>query len=117
MMRGWLAVTLLMTSGVCGAGMMGGGMMGGGMMAPGGAQSSEPPKTADQETDKGYALTQEYCIQCHQPPNPRQHTAREWPQVVVRMEGYMQRQGRTVPSQADSRLIIEYLEKNANDSR
>lgn len=109
MQRVLLLAVLFVVAGVVSAGMMGGGMMG-----PGSAQGTQSPENADQATRKGYAATQEYCMQCHQLPSPQQHTAQEWPRVVSRMEGYMQRQGRRVPSPADSRSIIEYLEKSTS---
>lgn len=38
------------------------------------------------EAGQMYALA---CTQCHALPDPRRHTAREWPGVVKRMQGYM----------------------------
>jgi hypothetical protein len=36
------------------------------------------------------------CSQCHALPDPSRHTAREWPEVVNRMEGHMQWTNRVV---------------------
>jgi hypothetical protein len=38
------------------------------------------------------------CGQCHVLPDPRRHTAREWPRVVARMEKYMEWTSRPVSS-------------------
>jgi hypothetical protein len=39
------------------------------------------------------------CSQCHVLPDPRRHTAREWPAVVARMQQNMQWMNRVVASQ------------------
>lgn len=41
------------------------------------------------------------CSQCHTLPDPRRHTAAEWPAVVARMERNMQWMNRVVGSQPD----------------
>ena len=41
------------------------------------------------------------CSQCHVLPDPRRHTAAEWPAVVARMERNMQWMNRVVGSQPD----------------
>jgi hypothetical protein len=102
-------IMLSIMSGLASAGMMGNGM--GGMMGPQNSPPSPPPKNADPATRKGYNLTLQYCAQCHVPPNPNQHSAADWPQVVTRMQGYMQQQRRQVPSAAKRQLILEYLSK------
>jgi cytochrome c553 len=89
------------------AGMMGGGM--GGMMGQQASPATPPPQDANAEVRKGYHLVQSYCIQCHQAPNPNQHSAADWPAVVTRMQGYMQRQQQHSLSKDQRRLIIDYL--------
>lgn len=109
MQRVSVLIILSVLSGLASAGMMGNGM--GGMMGPQSSPPSPPPKSADPATRKGYSLTQQYCAQCHVPPNPNQHTAADWPRVVTRMHVYMQQQRRQVPNAADQQLILEYLSK------
>jgi cytochrome c2 len=41
------------------------------------------------------------CNQCHVLPDPRRHTAREWPEVVARMQQNMEWMNRVVGSQPD----------------
>jgi hypothetical protein len=43
------------------------------------------------------------CQQCHVLPDPKRHTASEWPAVVARMEKNMQWMNRVVGNQPDSR--------------
>ena len=55
------------------------------------------------EAGEMYALA---CTQCHALPDPRRHTAREWPAVVQRMRGYM-RWANTVTGDASLRTTPE----------
>jgi cytochrome c5 len=63
------------------------------------------------------------CEQCHVLPDPRRHTAGEWPAVVARMERNMQWMNRVVGSQRDPREpqlrideIVRYLQRHARGS-
>jgi mono/diheme cytochrome c family protein len=60
------------------------------------------------------------CSQCHVLPDPRRHTAREWPAVVARMQKNMQWMNRVVGSQPDPdepqlrvEAIVDFLQKHA----
>lgn len=64
------------------------------------------------------------CQQCHTLPDPRRHTAREWPAVVARMERNMEWMNRVVgskPVRGEPQLKIEdinaFLAKYARPSR
>jgi mono/diheme cytochrome c family protein len=106
-------IACLAMSSVVQAGMMGNGMMGGGMMGSPSTTPSEPPaKDSDPAIRKGYNLSQQYCVQCHAPPNPSQHTAAQWPAVVDRMQGYMTQFRKPLPTSAERQLIIDYLTKS-----
>ncbi len=60
------------------------------------------------------------CSQCHAPPDPRRHTAREWPKVVERMKGHMAwanvvvgaSELRTVP-ELKTEEIVRFLQRHA----
>lgn len=60
---------------------------------------------------KGAILFAATCSQCHALPNPRQHAAQEWPQVVARMRKNMDEMGKPIPNGATLQLITEFLEK------
>jgi hypothetical protein len=52
------------------------------------------------------------CNQCHVLPDPKRHTAREWPAVVARMQDNMQWMNRVVSSQpvpGEPQLRIEEI--------
>lgn len=105
----WLLFIIsLSLAGYCDARMMG---MGGGMMGSDAEPPAPPAKNAAPDVRKGYDLVQSYCVQCHQPPHPTQHTAAEWPNVLARMEQYMKQQHRHVPTDSDRKQILDYLDK------
>lgn len=53
------------------------------------------------------------CSQCHPLPDPKLHTALEWPRVVERMRTHMQEMGKQVVTDAEKGEIIAYLSRNA----
>ncbi len=60
------------------------------------------------------------CSQCHALPDPRRHTAGEWPAVVARMQQNMQWMNRVVGSQPDPdepqlrvEAILDFLQRHA----
>ncbi len=113
MARILLVSSLLVASAACAAGMMGHD----GMSGESSRSDRESSRHVDKEMREGFELTRSYCSRCHIQPDPRQHVTREWPQVVVRMDGYMRSRGWGMPSDAEQKLIIGYLEKNAADAR
>lgn len=62
---------------------------------------------------KGATLFAATCAQCHALPDPGQHTAQEWPQVVARMRKNMTAMGKTVSDAATLRTIAEFLQQAA----
>lgn len=94
--------------------MRGMGWMWGGPM-PGG-QAATPLPDSD---SRGAKLVSRYCTQCHAEPSPRLHTASEWQAVVSRMEMNMQNlrrgnwRGVEIPSNAEMKSILEYMQKFA----
>ncbi len=62
---------------------------------------------------KGAILFAATCAQCHALPDPGQHTAQEWPQIVARMRKNMTAMGKTVSDAATLRTIAEFLQQAA----
>lgn len=117
--------------------MMGqGGMMGGrGMMGGAGMMNIKAPTPEEQNTIvtylKKHALTSvtasaipaphtqgallfaATCSQCHALPNPKTHTAAEWPGVVAKMKGFMQSMAKPAMTGSEEQKITAYLERNA----
>jgi cytochrome c5 len=56
------------------------------------------------------------CSQCHALPDPKLHTADEWPNVVERMRTNMQNMGRRVITDQEMNEIVSYLATRARQS-
>ncbi len=54
------------------------------------------------------------CTQCHDLPDPKQHSAKEWKRVIQRMKKNMAQMGKTVISQKEEQLILDFLKENAS---
>ncbi len=74
-------------------------------------------KTAysDLESASGRAFSQT-CVQCHVLPDPKQHTADEWPTVVDRMFDHMTALSKEQPGEQETKMILEFLKENSSDS-
>jgi len=74
---------------------------------------------------RGARLLVEYCVQCHNLPNPAMHEARKWPAVfermVVRMRGkgnmgelmHEMMAGVQAPSDEEAGVLLAYLQRSA----
>jgi hypothetical protein len=83
------------------------------------------PEQLPEPRSRGAVLTQRYCVQCHNLPNPAMHDAPKWPKIVDRMVMRMTGRGNLgelmvdmmagmqVPSAQDTEAIIAYLRKHA----
>lgn len=78
------------------------------------APVNAPPPELNPQLDKGAQLTRQYCMRCHALPAPPQHTPEQWLSVVLRMEGYMSRQGMAVPDDQSTAAILTYLDSGGN---
>ncbi|MCX7891084.1 MAG: hypothetical protein N2544_01785 [Burkholderiales bacterium] len=88
-----------------------------------------PPTFAASElpdrNSAGARLVVQYCVQCHNLPNPAMHQAAKWPAIVKRMVARMQGKGNMgelmaemmagvrAPSDAESAVLLAYLERHA----
>lgn len=71
-------------------------------------------KLSDLDTPAGRAF-HSICSQCHAPPDPKLHTAKEWPRTVIRMKSNMIAARKHVPDQETIDTIISYLQKHSKD--
>lgn len=58
-------------------------------------------------------LFRDRCSQCHAIPDPKLHTADEWPRVVERMQANMRSMGKKVITESEKKEIISYLERSS----
>jgi len=83
------------------------------------------PADLPEPASEGARLTQRYCVQCHNLPNPAMHHAAKWPRIVERMVGRMRGHGNLgrlmadmmagveAPSDAEAAALVAYLRKHA----
>lgn len=77
------------------------------------AQKPLDPSTAgDLDTPEGRAF-QDMCSTCHAMPDPVQHTAKEWPRVVVRMKANIRSAHLTPPDEETLSKVVGYLQTHA----
>jgi cytochrome c2 len=83
------------------------------------AQKPLDPRRYPDLATRGHAF-REACSQCHALPDPKSHDAREWPDVVARMERNMQWMNRIAGSKPDPGepqltvdAIVDYLKRHA----
>ena len=65
------------------------------------------------------SLLSKYCTQCHALPGPGMHTQDDWPQVIGRMNQYMQTMHSfhtKKPSNEETLAILKYLQRHAQTS-
>ena len=84
----------------------------------------EPAQLPEPDSE-GARLTQRYCVQCHNLPNPAMHHAPRWRPVFERMVLRMRGRGNMgtlmkemmagveVPSQDEARTLLAYLRRHA----
>jgi len=71
------------------------------------------PEALPSPESKGAVLFKETCSQCHTLPDPKLHTANEWPTVVERMQKNMQTMRRKVFTDQEKEELIAYLRDHA----
>jgi hypothetical protein len=85
------------------------GWMGGyGPGSPNGYQGNPQQGYPDLDTPAG-RLFARTCSQCHALPDPRQHTAGQWPSVVARMELHMRQSNMPLPGEPEIKDIDAFL--------
>lgn len=75
----------------------------------------EPLRTSAMEMHDvpGFDVAKQFCSACHALPDPKAHTAAEWPGVVARMLDNMRRLGKPVPNNEQISAILDFLQGNA----
>lgn len=69
-------------------------------------------KYTDLNTPAGKSF-EAICLQCHALPDPKQHTADEWPSVVGRMTQNMKTMGKPIPDREMLETVVEFLQTHA----
>lgn len=61
----------------------------------------------------GATLFKERCSQCHSLPDPKLHTADEWPGIIERMRANMKFMGRKPIAENEEKTMVKYLADHA----
>ncbi len=61
------------------------------------------------ESESIPAVFTERCGQCHLPPRPTAHRAKEWPSVIERMQRHIVQKGRQRLAPGEREVILDYL--------
>lgn len=81
-------------------------------------------KQLPERRSRGAQLTVQYCVQCHNLPNPAMHHAAKWPSIVERMVLRMEGKGNMgrlmhemmagvqAPDGGETKLLVAYLQKH-----
>jgi cytochrome c5 len=77
------------------------------------AQKSVPPGAIPAPDTQGAAQFKKSCSQCHALPDPKAHTAAEWPQIVEKMQWHMHTMNKGELSESEKKDIVNYLVRNA----
>jgi len=82
------------------------------------------PEQLPEPRSRGAKLTLQYCVQCHNLPNPAMHHAEKWPAIVermvLRMEGrgnygklmFQMMAGVKAPGPGEADALVAYLQRN-----
>ncbi len=74
--------------------------------------AADQSKLEHLDTPSGIAFLQT-CAQCHALPDPKQHTAQEWPGVTTRMNQNMQLMHKPLIQPKEEALIVQFLQHAA----
>ena len=64
----------------------------------------------------GAKLEKALCSQCHGAPQPSAHVAKEWPNVLTRMNDHRVMLAMKAISDEERAVILDYLQKHAGQS-
>ncbi|TPW16858.1 MAG: Uncharacterized protein FD130_886 [Halothiobacillaceae bacterium] len=68
-------------------------------------------------TSAGARLLKEYCSECHAPPSPNLHTAKEWKSVVARMQEHRVDIALARLPEDKELILLDYLVKYSADKK
>lgn len=64
----------------------------------------------------GAKLVKNFCSQCHGPPRPASHAAKEWPNILTRMNDRRMKLAMKPFSDVERVIILDYMQKHAGQS-
>lgn len=61
----------------------------------------------------GVAMMKEFCASCHAPPSPTTHTAKQWPNVLYRMQERRRMEAYELLNDDELAILLNYLKRHA----
>jgi cytochrome c5 len=77
------------------------------------AQHPLPPQGQNILASAGGQVFKNTCSQCHATPDPKQHSAQEWPRVVLRMKANMRHAHKEIPDSKTTQEIVAFLQDHS----
>ncbi len=62
---------------------------------------------------EGAQMVKKFCSDCHAPPSPLAHTAKEWPNVIHRMQERRRMKAYELMSEHELGVTLKYLQQFA----
>lgn len=69
--------------------------------------------TLPEPGSEGAQMLKKFCSDCHAPPRPAVHTAKEWPNVIYRMQERRRMKAYVLMDETEERVLLDYLKKYA----
>ncbi len=66
-------------------------------------------------TSAGAKVLVKFCSDCHAPPQPAVHQAKEWPNVLYRMQERRRMKAYELMSDEELAVLTDYLERHAKE--
>ncbi len=85
-------------------------LLGGCEMEPG---QAHPRQALPEPEAPGAKVLEKYCSDCHAPPQPSVHEAREWPNIVYRMQERRRMKAYSLMSDEEKAQLTAYLQRHA----
>ena len=62
---------------------------------------------------QGAQMLKKFCSDCHAPPSPMVHSAKEWPNVIYRMQENRRMKAYEMIGEPEQTILLDYLKKFA----
>ncbi len=61
----------------------------------------------------GAVVMKDNCSSCHAVPSPAVHTAKEWPNIIYRMQEHRRMNGYVLITPEELALLLDYLQRHS----
>jgi len=72
---------------------------------------SETRISLPEPDSQGAQMMRKFCSDCHAPPSPLVHSAKEWPNVIYRMQERRRMKAYEMIGEPERTILLDYLQK------